>query len=273
MSLLQAQPNRRSATTPLVLVTGGKGGVGKSTITAELGVMLASQGLRVLAVDFDLGLANLDVILRVGSARTIEDALAGDCSWSDCVVKGPGGLHVLPASSGSAHMARSDDERRSKLLAAVRELGEQYDLLIGDSAAGIGQDVLGFAANADHVFVVTSPSPAALTDAYGLIKALDTFGQENECEVPTPEIVVNRVTGVEEAEATAKRLQRVCERFLCRRPRRAGWLPFSNALPLSQKGVAGSSAGVPNTLYRNCLERLGARVSRLLTSATVASGS
>ncbi len=272
MSLCQASSGARTNSAPLLLVTGGKGGVGKSTLTADLGVMLAGRGLRVLLVDFDLGLANLDVILRVGPARTIEDALAGECEWSECVVPGPNGVHVLPASSGTIEMGRPDSERREILLDAVRRLGVDYDLIIGDSAAGIGHDVLGFAAGADHVFVVTSPTPAALTDAYGLIKALDSWGQESEREVPTPEIVVNRVSGLEEAEATAKRLQRVCERFLCRRPRRAGWLPSMNRPPFSHKRAAEFVSSPSNSLYDNCLERLCGRVSRLLSGACVSSG-
>lgn len=276
MSLAQEQTQvarpQRPTNAPFLLVTGGKGGVGKSTLTADMGVMLAGQGLRVLLVDLDLGLANLDVILRVGTARTIEDALAGTCSWSECVVRGPGGVHVLPASSGSTAMGKPDAERRAALLSGMRELGRDYDIVIGDSAAGIGHDVLGFAASADHVFVVTSPNPAALTDAYGLIKALDSWGQEHESEVPTPEIVVNRVSGIEEADATAQRLQRVCERFLCRRPRRAGWLPQASLPPKSQKRPDRPTLGAPNSLYFNCLCRLGARVSRLLASAPAHAG-
>lgn len=260
------------AQTPFLLITGGKGGVGKSTLTADLGVRLAEQGLRVLLVDLDLGLANLDVILRLGTARTTEDALAGLCSWQECVVSGPNGVHVLPASSGNKDMGRPDAHRRAELLKGMRELGRDYDLVIGDSAAGIGHDVLGFAASADHVFVVTTPNPAALTDAYGLIKALDSWGQECENEVPTPEIVVNRVSGLEEADAIAQRLQRVCERFLCRKPRQAGWVPFSHSSSGEHGGGLIAAQKTPNSLYSNCLTRLCARVSRLLGEAAVVSG-
>lgn len=266
------EPITSRAQTPFLLITGGKGGVGKSTLTADLGVRLADLGRRVLLVDLDLGLANLDVILRLGAARTIEDALAGECSWSECVVRGPSGVHVLPAGSGNKDMGRPDAERRAVLLAGLRELGRDYDLVIGDSAAGIGHDVLGFAASADHVFVVTTSSPAALTDAYGLIKALDSWGQDSESEVPTPEIVVNRVSGLEEADATAQRLQRVCERFLCRKPRRAGWMPFSNSTSGEHGGGHFESKKTPNSLYSNCLTRLSERVSRLLRVVTVAPG-
>ena len=131
-----AAPGTRSA--PFVLVTGGKGGVGKSTLTADLGVHLAAQGLRVLLVDLDLGLANLDVLLGLGAGRNVEDALEGRCEFEDCVVAGPEGVHVLPAGSGTADMGRPDGDRRARLLEAIGRLSARYDLVIGDSAAGIG---------------------------------------------------------------------------------------------------------------------------------------
>ena len=98
---LDSRAGGATRTAPFVLVTGGKGGVGKSTLTADLGVHLAVQGQRVLLVDLDLGLANLDVLLGLGVGRTVEDALEGRCDLEDCVVTGPQGVHVLPAGSGA----------------------------------------------------------------------------------------------------------------------------------------------------------------------------
>ena len=259
---IEAEPTRLAA--PFLLFTGGKGGVGKTTLTADLGVLMAGQGRRVLLADLDLGLANLDVILRLRSTRTVEDALAGRAAFEDCVVRGPSGVHVLPAGSGSAEMGWPDERRRRRLLAGLARLAPDYDVVIGDSAAGIGHDVLGFAAAADHVFVVTSPAAAALTDAYGLIKALDAWARERELEVPTPELVLNQVVGIEEAEATAGRLRGVCERFLCRRPRTAGWLPDSQAAGGLVETSHRKSTNGYKSLYHNCLCRLAARVSRLL---------
>lgn len=267
LAIEQAQACEREgggAPAPFILVTGGKGGVGKTTVTADLGVALARSGLKVLLVDLDLGLANLDIALGLSPGRTLEDALAGRCAFEDCVARGPAGVAVLPASSGNASMGKPDASRREELLGAIRSLGPDYDLVLGDSAAGIGHDVLAFASLADHVLVVTTPAAAALTDAYGLIKALDTWGREEGIEVPTPELVVNQVDGLEQAERTASRLSRVCERFLCRRPRTAGWLPKS-----ADDGRAGDHRG---SLYGHSLRRLSGRVSRLRREASAGIG-
>jgi len=253
--------------TPFVLLTGGKGGVGKTATAANLGVHMAREGARVLLVDLDLGLANLNVMLRLAPRRTIEDALAGTCSLAECVVIGPAGVHVLPAGSGSAAMGRPDAERHERLLTGVAELARDYDLVVGDSAAGIGPDVLAAASRADLVLVVTTPDPTALTDAYGLVKALDSFSLENDVEVPTPEVFVNMTSGVDEAEATAAKLRTVCEQFLARSPRMAGWLPRSAAVQracLEQRALPPGRGR--NSLENHCLRRLSKRVERLFAA-------
>ena len=119
-------------------------------------------------------------------------------------------------------------------------------MVVGDSAAGVGADVLAFAALADRVvLIVSTPDLAALTDAYGLIKALDQHGVRHGVDIPTPEVLVNHASGVEEGRAVARKLRSICERFLARSPRQAGWLPrglgraqSSEALP-SSCGPAG----------------------------------
>ena len=241
---------------PFVLVTGGKGGVGKSTLAANLGVELARSKRDALLVDLDLGLANLDVLLDLPKQNDVEDFLFGGKELEDCVVRGPCGVAVLPAGSGTAAMGLADEERGARLLSEVARLAAGYELVVGDSAAGIGGDVLAFAARADRVIVVTTPEPAALTDAYGVIKALDSVAQG----VPTPEVFVNFAAGLEEAKRVAVRLRTTAERFLDRSPRFVGWLPRSRTVLASALEQVPFVLSDPGSLAARCLRSFAQRL-------------
>ena len=252
---------------PFVLITGGKGGVGKTTVTANVGVQLSRAGRRVLLVDLDLGLANLNVVLRLTPQYTVEDFFAGERALEECVVRGPGGVDVLPAGSGTLDMGRPDSARRRQYLDGLRELAADYDLVIGDSAAGIGPDVVTYAVSADLVVVVTTPEPAALTDAFGLVKALDAHAAETDAELPTPELLLNRVSGADEAEAIAGKLRAVCQRFLARAPRLSGWVPLSREIQASGSSQQPFVIESPNCLATKGLGRLADRIARLVQRA------
>lgn len=252
---------------PFVLVTGGKGGVGKTTVCANLGVQLANEGRRVLLVDLDLGLANLGLFLGLSQKVTFEDVLAGRGRLADCVLEGPGGVHLLPASSGSEAMGRLGEDARSRLFEGLVDLSTEYDLVLGDSAAGVGPAVLHFASLADRVLVVTTPEVAALTDAYGLIKALDEYGLRGGLDIPTPEVVVNLTCGVEEGQSIARKLRGVCERFLARSPRQAGWIPRSRGVSDSAERRNPFALGSKRALEHLCLRQISGRLGRMCASS------
>ncbi|MBJ02653.1 MAG: hypothetical protein CMK00_07275 [Planctomycetes bacterium] len=272
--VLGEPPTRRvrSMPVPFLLITGGKGGVGKTTLAANLGVHLARGGHRVLLVDLDLGLADLDLVLSLRPRRTVEDAMAGKCTFSDCLVEGPGGLSLLPAASGDRQLVATDAERRNRLLVGLAELAADFDVVIGDGASGIGPDVMTFAAVADRVLLVTTPELPAVTDAFGLIKAMDSWSRECEEEVPTPSLVINLCAGYEEAQATAQRLKKVCERFLARSPRSAGWLPRAASIGRSGAGGDPFVLGEHKSLASNCLHQLAGRLTRLWEGPAAATG-
>lgn len=263
-------PNRGTRA-PIVLVAGGKGGVGKTTIATNLALSLTKRGKRTLLVDLDLGLADTLVMLKLTASRTIEDALMQRCSFEECILRTTHGLAVLPAGSGTPEMGQLSVEQRTRLCAALRELASSYDIVIADAAAGIGPDVLAFCGLADHVLVVTTPDPAAITDAYGLIKALHTFAAANDSEVATPELLINRADGIEEAEATAAKLRLVCERFLSRSPRNAGWMPGSGAVEMAARFQRPFALDPRPSLAESCLAALTTRISRLAGPAEIPS--
>jgi len=263
---LSRKPRTSAAHAPFLFVTGGKGGVGKTLVAANLALELARRGKRVLLADLDLALSNLNVLLRLPGTRSMEPFLARRASLEECLVRTGTGADVLPAASGARELAVLGEGERSRLLDGLVALSSQYDILIADGAAGIGPDVLAFATAADHVLLVTTPEPTALTDAYGLVKALHAHGEAGEDEVPTPELLVNLAAGIEEAEASATRLRAVCERFLARSPKLAGWLPRSLAVARSierQQPFALATGPTGLELPIACLKQLATRVERL----------
>ena len=283
----------RKLAAPFVLVTGGKGGVGKTTVCANLGVQMAQEGHSVLLVDLDLGLSNLGLFLGVHHGPTLEDALSGKCTFRECLQEGPDGVRLLTAANGSEAMGNLSHDQRQRLtyatdavyrsnplplltienahrgavqrvLEGLAELSREFDVVLGDSAAGVGPDVLHFAAMADRVLVVTTPEVAALTDAYGVIKALDQFGIRTGADIPTPELVVNQCSGVEEGQDIARKLRQVCERFLARTPRQAGWIPRSRSVSQAAQ-VAAPFVGVSKRgLEQLCLRQIAGRFRTLI---------
>ena len=257
-----------------VLVTGGKGGVGKTTLAANLGVALAQRGMRILLVDLDFSLANLNVMFGLTPRHTLEHFFRDDHPLADCIHKGPGGVHLLPGGSGCSELSRDDAERKHKLSSGLTELAANYDLVIGDSAAGIGPDVLSFSALAELVLVVTTPEPAAMTDAFGLVKALDAEASSGSVELPTPELFFNLVHGSDQAERLSARLRGVCERFLARSPRLAGWLPRSSGVlqsSMSQRPFIGHRAQ-KQALETRCVLNLAKRLERRFREVPVPAG-
>ena len=211
---------------PFVLVTGGKGGVGKSTVAMNLAALLGHVGARPLLVDLDFGLANLDVLLGVEPKRRLGAHLSGEAELSDCLLEAPGGITLLPAGSAQGEIpVPMDENARARLLRGLCHIAPEYGVILGDSAAGVGSEVLSFAAQADRVLVVTTPDPAALTDAYGVIKALDRWASDHGQELPTPELLVNLCQSADEAKRQVAGLIQACRTFLGRSPRLVGWLP------------------------------------------------
>jgi len=250
---------------PLTLVTGGKGGVGKSSVALNLAIALGKRGRRVLLVDLDLGLGDLAVMMKLSPARTLEHFFDGKSDLASCRAPLATGVDLIPGGAGSSELARPDSARRAQLFAALAGFASEYDLVLADSAAGIGPEVLAFAAAADCVLCVATPDPASITDAYGIVKALDHHAQQHGVDLPTPALVLNRVASASEAEGLSARLSKVTRRFLSRRTRLIGWLPESNSVRAATRTQRAFVSSAPRALAAQNTGRLAGRLEALLS--------
>lgn len=200
-----------------VAITSGKGGVGKTSVTVHLAVALAAQGLRVGVVDADLALGNIDVLLGVSPAWHLGHVISGERSLNEILVTGPNGIKVAPAGNGVRSMTALDADQWSRLSTAIDEFSRQVDLLLFDTATGIGDTVLDVVALTDCALVVTTFDPAALVDAYALVKLVNALGDTREIGV-----LVNASRRKTDAETAFRQLALVSERFLGRTLRYAG---------------------------------------------------
>jgi flagellar biosynthesis protein FlhG len=193
----------------VIAVTGGKGGVGKTCVAVNLAAALAAQGRRVLLLDGDLSLANVDVLLGLTPRHTLEHVLDGRCTLEEAIVETPLGFRVIPGASGVARLATLSTAEHLGLVQAFSHLTAGLDVLIIDTAAGIADSVRQFCQAAQNVLVVLRDEPASLTDAYALIKVL-----HREHGVRRFRILANMSPGIGAGEALFRKLERVTSRFL-----------------------------------------------------------
>ncbi len=193
----------------VIAVTGGKGGVGKTNVCANLGTALCQLGREVMVLDADLGLANMDVLLGLRANLTLEHVLAGQCALADAIITASSGLKLVPASSGNVAMANLDPLGHAALVQAFSELLEPLDALLIDTAAVLSESVITFSQAAQRIVVVVCDEPASLTDAYGLIKVLSRRQPGNRFE-----IITNMTRNAGEGRALFDKLARVALRFL-----------------------------------------------------------
>ena len=199
----------------VVAVTSGKGGVGKTFVSANLAAALAKRGMRVLVLDADLGLANLDVVLNLYPKVTLHDVFTGKAKLEDAIVRAPGGFSVLLAGSGMVEYSRLTPEVRNEFLSIMSGLVPHYDIVLLDTGAGISDVVLFAVSLASEVIVVATPEPTSLTDAYATVKVL--VGQQKR---QTIRMVINQTARLGDGRAITVQLQQVLDRFVVTEPGR-----------------------------------------------------
>ncbi|MFH1129798.1 MAG: MinD/ParA family protein [Pseudomonadota bacterium] len=192
-----------------ISITSGKGGVGKSIVSVNLGLALAKDGKRVLLFDADLSLANIDILFGLNCEYNLSDVIAGSKEIDEILIEPVPGLKVLPASSGVLKLARLDQAQLVRIAIALQELAKDFDTLLIDTGAGLNEPVLFFNSSVDEVLVVTTPDPTAMTDAYALIKILNS-----NYELKSAVVLVNQVENTAEGAHVFHRLKSVCRKYL-----------------------------------------------------------
>lgn len=208
-----------------IAVASGKGGVGKTNITANLAIGLSKLNKNVLILDADLGLSNIDVILNLATKYNIKHLFSGEKKLEDLIVDGPMGIKVLPASSGIQELTALDEFQRLRLIEEFDSYDGDIDYLLIDTSAGISSNVAFFCMAAQETIIVTSAEPTAMTDAYALIKVLFTRYQEKEFKV-----LVNNVADEKEATDVYRRLSTAADRFLSISLDYLGYVPHDNSV-------------------------------------------
>jgi flagellar biosynthesis protein FlhG len=193
----------------VIAVTGGKGGVGKTNITLNTAISMAKKGKRVMVLDADLGLANIDVMLGLRVEKNLSHVLRGECLLEEVLVEGPHGVKIAPATSGSQSMTELSPIEHAGLIRAFSEMSSKIDVLIVDTAAGISDMVVSFSRASQDILMVVCDEPTSLTDAYALIKILN-----RDHGVFRFKIVANMVRNMREGQELFAKLSKVCNRFL-----------------------------------------------------------
>jgi flagellar biosynthesis protein FlhG len=190
-------------------ITSGKGGVGKTSLVCNIAKQFGAMGKKVLLIDADLGLANVDIVMGISPEANLSDLFSGSASLESLLVEASPNVMVLPASSGVQEMSVLSDEQILKFMEAVNGLNHKFDIVLVDTGAGIGRNVLHFNAAAQDVLVVATPEPTSITDAYALIKVLN-----QERMIKKFRLIVNRSNSEAEALKVYRTLTNVADNFL-----------------------------------------------------------
>lgn len=193
----------------VVAITSGKGGVGKTMLCANLAIAISHLNKKVLIIDADFGLANVDVVLNISSKYTLQHVIEGKISITGCLVEGPAGVKLIPGASGIPKLANLSNRQRKALIESFSTLETKVDFILIDTSAGISRNVINIALAADETIVVTTPDPTAITDAYAVVKVV--AAKDNSASI---KLLVNMVSSKEEADRVSERISFVSKQFL-----------------------------------------------------------
>ncbi|MCP4494668.1 MAG: MinD/ParA family protein [Gammaproteobacteria bacterium] len=230
----------------VIAVTSGKGGVGKSNIAVNLAVTLAQGGERVMVMDADMGLANIDVLLGLSPKMNLSHVIQGECTLEDTLIEGPAGVKIIPASSGVAYMSDLTPTENAGVIRSFSELTEPVDTLIIDTAAGLSDSVISYTRASREIIIVVCDEPASITDAYAMIKVLN-----RDYNMQRFHVLANQAHGIQQGRDLYNKLARVSERYLDVALNFLGTIPYDDYLKKAvqkQKSVVESFPRSPSAM-------------------------
>lgn len=239
----------------VVAVTSGKGGVGKSTVAVNLALALNDLGRRVMLFDAALEMANVDLLLGLTVERTLADVLVGRCELKDVLLVGPGGVRIVPSALGVQGIRRFTVGEYAGLIQAFSDIGEDVDVLVVDTASGLGEDMVCFARAAQEVLVVLCDEPTSIMDAYELIKLLG-----RDYGVSRFRVLANMVAGPQEGRNLFARLVGLTDHFLAVTLQYAGAVPYDESLRKAVQKQRAVYEAFPRAKSAQAFRALAARI-------------
>jgi flagellar biosynthesis protein FlhG len=247
-------PSGRTGCTTIA-VTSGKGGVGKTTVALSLAAAIARMRRKVLLIDADFGLASVHILLGIAPRRNLSQAICGECAIETIVSHGPGGIHLIPGTGGVESMANLSRSDLARAIGLLSRFEREYDFIIIDTAAGIGDSVTRLAMHADLPIVVVTPEPASLADAYAMLKVLHRHGARQSAAV------INMAASDREGAETFDRLNALVLQFLQRRVQCFGSLPFDREISRYVKSQRVAVIENPNGSFSGKVQKMAWKIS------------
>lgn len=251
---MMAEKSKRAK---ILAITSGKGGVGKTNITANLSICLAASNKKVTVLDADLGLGNLDVVMNINSKYNLWHVVTGQKSLEEVIHVGPGDVEVICGGSGFEELANLNHFQQQRLISELDSLVNTNDVVLIDTGAGIGKTTIGFCLASDHTLVVTTPEPTAMTDAYAMIKVLRSHNYEGQISV-----AVNMANSASEGKKVYRQIADVARRFLSVDVYEAGVLCRDDKLATSVRMREPVVLGFPRARITSSLVAMAARLSK-----------
>ncbi|KAB3535863.1 MinD/ParA family protein [Alkaliphilus pronyensis] len=239
----------------IICITSGKGGVGKTNFTLNLAIALSKQSKKVIILDADLGLANIDIALGVVPKYTLADVISGKRELTDIMIPGPSGIKIISGGSGITELIDLSQDRLKSLIEEFQGLNNHADVILIDTGAGLSRGVLSFVLAAEEVVVVCTPEPTAITDAYAMIKTIASKEKGKKLK-----ILINRVESLSEGRIAFEKLKNACDRFLNTSIEKLGFISDDVVVTKSVKLQTPFILQYPNSTVSKNVELIAAKL-------------